>query len=41
MLRRDREPSIGLMVASACLIAVCMGCATIQAAHMVAVMLNG
>lgn len=36
MLRRDREPSIVLMVAAACVVAWCMGCATIQAAHMLA-----
>lgn len=36
MLRRDREPSIGLMVAAACLLAVCMGCATICAARALA-----
>lgn len=39
MLRRDREPSIGLMVAAACLLAVCMGAATIRAAHEVAVLM--
>lgn len=36
MIRRDREPSIVLMVAAACVLAWCMGCATIWAAHMVA-----
>ena len=36
MIRRDREPSIALMVASACVIAWCMGCVTIRAAHAVA-----
>ena len=36
MIRRDREPSIGLMVAAACVLAWCMGCATIWGAHMVA-----
>lgn len=35
MIRRDREPSIVLMVAAACVVAWCMGCATICAAHMV------
>ena len=36
MIRRDREPSIALMVAAACVVAWCMGCATICLAHMVA-----
>ncbi len=36
MLRRDREPSIALMVAAACVLAWCMGCVTICAAHMAA-----
>lgn len=41
MLRRDREPSIGLMVAVACVVAWCMGCATIWAAHALAAIVAG
>ena len=36
MIRCDREPSVALLVASACVIAWCMGCVTIRAAHAVA-----
>lgn len=36
MIRRDREPSVALLVVAACVLAWCMGCATIWGAHMLA-----
>lgn len=40
MIRRDREPSVVLMVAAACLLAVCMGCATMGVARALAVIVT-
>lgn len=41
MLRRDREPSVALLVAAACVIAWCMGAATIRLAHALAALAAG
>lgn len=40
MLGRDREPSVGLLVAAACALAVCAGVATMRAARALAALLT-